>query len=355
MPRRALTGFRLTKDDGSVCSDGVATFYLAGTSTLTSAFSDRLASVSLGSAVSLGSLGRAPDIWLRDDRAYKVVLSGTGVTAVTIDYLADLAVSGSLPRGYIQGFAVSNTLADLSNRFDIAAGLARASTNDGDVSLGVVITKRVDASWTAGSGNGCWDSGTMAATGTGFLFAISNPTTGVVDVLGSASPTAPALPTGYTLARRIYAFRRVSGVNVAARQDGDVVTYQTNQGEISVTQAAGAARVQRTLAVPSGIRVRAFGSALAGLSPNADDQGYVLVTDGDAADQASTAGNSISAVRAETSSTGAVGAYGSGRFEVLTDTSARVWTRTSRTRAPTGDVFVVIGTAGFIDTRGRDE
>jgi hypothetical protein len=102
MARRVLAGFRLFKDNGAYASDGVATFALGGTSTAFQPFNSFELTTAIGPAVSCGTLGWLPDIWIPDDVSLKVTFTGTGVTTRTIDYveLAESSTSdetGSLP------------------------------------------------------------------------------------------------------------------------------------------------------------------------------------------------------------------------------------------------------------------
>jgi hypothetical protein len=66
-----------------------------------------------------------------------------------------------------------------------------------------LMTKRLDATWVAGTGNGGLDAGTLANNTWYYAFIIKNPTSGAVDFLFSTSRTSPTLPTGFTKYRRI--------------------------------------------------------------------------------------------------------------------------------------------------------
>lgn len=102
----------------------------------------------------------------------------------------------------IAGLTTSPNATNPTTRIDISAGVARAVDHSIDIVLPTGITKRFDAAWAAGSGNGGLDTGTFS-TGTHHVFVIRNPTSGVTDVLLSKSPTNPAMPAGYTKKRRI--------------------------------------------------------------------------------------------------------------------------------------------------------
>lgn len=82
-------------------------------------------------------------------------------------------------------------------RFDLSDGTAMALA---------AMTKRVNANWTAGTGNGALDTGSVANSSTYYVYVIHNPTTLATDVLFSLSATAPTMPSGYTKSRRVGSF-----------------------------------------------------------------------------------------------------------------------------------------------------
>jgi len=76
--------------------------------------------------------------------------------------------------------------------------------------LSSAITKRLDAAWAVGSGNGGLDTGTIANT-TYHVWLIQRSDTGVVDALFSTSLTSPTMPTNYDRKRRIGIIVRSAG------------------------------------------------------------------------------------------------------------------------------------------------
>lgn len=94
------------------------------------------------------------------------------------------------------GLEPSNNGTDAVNDVDISAGSCVASTGTTVISLGSSITKRLDATWAVGTGNGGLDTGAVA-NGTYYIWAIRRSDTGVVDVLFSLSNTSPTMPTDY--------------------------------------------------------------------------------------------------------------------------------------------------------------
>lgn len=71
------------------------------------------------------------------------------------------------------------------------------------------ITKGIDATWTAGTGNGGLDTGTVQSSQVYYIHIIHNLTSGVVDGLFSLSRTAPTMPSGYA-ERRCIGFVRTN-------------------------------------------------------------------------------------------------------------------------------------------------
>lgn len=124
---------------------------------------------------------------------------------------------GEFLRGYMSGLVLSNNAGDAANDIDFAAG---AAGSNGVVPvlmvLSSLLTKRADAAWAVGSGNGGFDSGTIA-NGVNFGWLIGRSDTGVIDGLISASSTAPVMPANYDWKVLVGSFIRSSAVNKAPR------------------------------------------------------------------------------------------------------------------------------------------
>lgn len=162
-----------------------------------------------------------------------------------------------LPRGYIDGFNMSNNGTDSTNDIDVSAGAAAADTDDAWIRLAASITKRIDASWAVGSGNGGMDTGSVANSTWYHVWAIMRPDTGVVDVLFSTSATSPTMPTNYTKKRRIGSVFRTSGAaNRQFIQRGDWFIWKTRTLDINTTTLSTTA-TNFVLPVPTGVRVEA--------------------------------------------------------------------------------------------------
>lgn len=246
-----------------------------------------------------------------------------------------------LPRGWIDGLTLSNNGSDATNDIDIAAGECRGTRGILDLVLSTGLTKRLDADWAAGTGNGMREA-TAIANGTYHIFLIgkADGTTDVFAYTGT-DPTS-VLPSGYIDYHRIGSILRESAAIVLFVQDGDIFSRKTLAADVSATNPGGTA-VTRTLSVPTGIKVWArvhTGATTGGSVPTV----AILLTDLNETDEAPSPGINAT-VTAPTSSSGA------GPFEVLTNTSAQI---RSRINGSAADVTFKITTRGWRDQRGRN-
>lgn len=115
-------------------------------------------------------------------------------------------------RGFIYGLDLTRNGTDATNDIDIAAGSAVDGTGVVSILLASALTKRIDAAWAVGTGNGGLDTGAVGDF-LYYIWLIRRPDTGVVDALFSLSNTAPTMPTNYTQKALIGAVRRNGGVN----------------------------------------------------------------------------------------------------------------------------------------------
>lgn len=114
-----------------------------------------------------------------------------------------------VPRGYIAGFTYANNGGDPTNDIDIAAGAAMDDTG-AYYMTGAALTKRSDATFTAGNNGGMLDTGAIGDNEY-YIFVIQRPDTLTTDYLCSLSSTAPTMPASYTLKRLIGYFARAAG------------------------------------------------------------------------------------------------------------------------------------------------
>lgn len=119
----------------------------------------------------------------------------------------------STPMGYLYGYIISINGTTPNTDLDIAAGTCQNSTNTLVITNSLTITKRASTSWSAGSGNGMLDTGSLQASTTYYIFAIAKAD-GTSDILCSTSATNPLLPTGYTVFRQIGIFTTDASVHI---------------------------------------------------------------------------------------------------------------------------------------------
>ncbi len=174
------------------------------------------------STVFVNTVTLTDDDWFNDVNRlhYTIFADAADVTAAKVAIKAH-------PRMAISGLTYSNNAGDVTNDLDIAAGEAIDSTGVRLMQLSAT-TKRSDAAWAVGSGNGGLDDIGSAGNNDFYIWVIVRVDTGVVDALFSLSSTAPTMPANYTLKRLIGWFKRVGGTVVLFH------TYETEGGGLEM-------------------------------------------------------------------------------------------------------------------------
>lgn len=247
-------------------------------------------------------------------------------------------------RGYLSGMTLSNNVSDATNDIDFAAGECADSTNATVMRSASTITKRLDAAWAAGTGNGGLDTGSIADT-TYHCYAIQKDSDGTTDFLFSASVSSPTMPTGYTYFRRIGSILRESSAIVGFVQDGDLFMRKVPKADVDGSSEGTSANL-KTLSVPSGVKVLARVAAWVFVNASENTNVALLATDPDQTNTAPST-NVFSLVALALGGTVAYDA--AGMLDLRTDTSARIRTRLSYATNTT----LRITTHGWIDSRGR--
>lgn len=252
-----------------------------------------------------------------------------------------------LPANYLTGLTLSNNVTDPTNDIDIATGTCRASASSSvaaNLTLGSSLTKRLDASWAVGSGNGWLDTGSIT-NGTYHAHLIRRSDTGVVDSLASLSPSAPTMPANYDSFRRIGSFKRVAGVIWPFRQDGDLFNLQTAVSVHNSGSAVGSALWDA--GVPSGINVRPFFHYLLQVGTTANSNVSMLM--------GSAASGGVTMTVAGTFTVGS-GAFDANASTVppifVTNTSAQIYMAVVIFGGALQSAIINLG--GWIDRRGQD-
>ncbi|MDK4730346.1 hypothetical protein [Rhizobium phaseoli] len=303
--------------------------------------------VSFGGKIDIGTPGSetvdADKIKATDITAIRTKLSVYSKAEVD----SAVAVSSGVA-GRLYGLTGSQNVTDANNDMDFATGeAASAGASPVIMVLASTITKRSDAAWAVGSGNGAMDTGTKPSSGWLHWYLIKRPDTGVVDVCCSASASVPtigvSIPAAYTKYRRIRSTKTDGSGNIIAdSQDGDEVLWLTavkENGGAAYSSGTTAALV--TLAgVPSGFKVRAIMNAT---FTSGTDTAGAFVNSPDESDQTIGVGNSlVNITNMQNASENA-----SAGLEVRTNTSGQV-----RHKAlAAGSLY--LATRGYIDRRGR--
>lgn len=148
------------------------------------------------------------------------------VNAAANGYLVEGSIPQLMPM-YMQGLTYSNNAGDATNDIDIAVGSARDATDAIDMVLTSALTKRSDATFVVGTGQGGLDTGAVGNSDY-YIWLIKRSDTGVVDAIFSLSNTAPTMPASYDYKRLIGWIKRVGGTIVAFH------TYETEGGGLEM-------------------------------------------------------------------------------------------------------------------------
>jgi len=144
----------------------------------------------------------------------------------------EAAAGGGVATGFIGGLTISNNASDGDHDIDIAVGSARDYADAETMTQGTAaLTKRIDATWAVGDGNGGLDSTDTVGNSTGYgVYLIRRSDTGVVDVLISSDMTsagsALTMPTSYDQKRLIGWVRTDGSANIVEfTQSGDYFNH----------------------------------------------------------------------------------------------------------------------------------
>lgn len=257
--------------------------------------------------------------------------------------ITDLVIESELPKNYLSGFTLSNNAVDTTNDIDIAAGICRDSTDTVNIVLSAAITKRLDATFVAGTGNGMRHTTAIANT-TYHLYVICDANGGNVDVFASTNASDPSsdgdYPAGYKF-RRIGSIVRASAAIRRFTQTGDLFLWASAIRDFNVT-SVGTAAITRTLSLPTGVKFEAYVHMHI---YGASDPHYGLASSLDEQDVAPTLNAHNFAYYTATAQ------YGEIPMFIRTNTSAQIRVRLSSGGASDGNQ---IWTLGWRDLRGKE-
>lgn len=256
--------------------------------------------------------------------------------------------------GHIKGCTLSNNGTDATNDIDIAAGSCIDSTDAFYIQC-AAMTKRLDANWSAGTGNGFRDSANAINNFTYHIYAVAKidgnnqdyyATTQATEALAL---TALRLETGgssYVWARRIGSILRESGAIVLFTQRGDEFLRKGTPFPFAPGANPGTSALTVNAGTPSGIQVDAIMSVTLS-DVTADATTYVLVTSPDQTDTTPSSSAFSFFLQSIVVPTAANESIAS-RWR--TSTSAQIRIRLSQS---TTDHFISAQGHGWVDTRGR--
>jgi len=249
MAQEALdsVGLNLTKDAGERWdAEGERIVNVGspvdGTDAVTKDYADALATGTLGSPISIANGGTAATTAAAALTNLGAVPVGTnpatgvsydnstsGLTATdaqaAIDEIVDEFVPNTNATSY--GFYTTRNAVDTVNDVDISAGQCWDTTRTVFMQ-GSAMTKRLDDTWAAGTGNGMLDTGTVAFDEGYHIYVMINDNDGTVDYLASLEGTWSAVsskPPNYTKGQIIGYITRGSSEIIPVEWSGSYAEY----------------------------------------------------------------------------------------------------------------------------------
>lgn len=244
----------------------------------------------------------------------------------------------------LSGLTLSNDAGDTTNDIAIAAGSCVSDDGTTLITL-TAMTKRLDAAWAAGTGQGGRSSAAAITDTTYHIWAVSKPNGLAPDVLMDVSATAPTWPSGYTKKKCIGSIIRSGGAILAFSQKGSRFLLSTPL----ITGTAnnpGISAVNRATGVPLGAKFIALLTVMAYTGVN--NFGFYVSSPEHAAPAPQVPATSSLTAPVTVSATAGATVWVSGYAEVLTNVSAEV--RTQISVSASGDRIGLI-TNGWIDLR----
>lgn len=258
--------------------------------------------------------------------------SQRAATTAYADRSASNATAAYVIRSYLAGLGLSNDATTPNTRINVAAGICADDTN----ALMLTLSAGTIDFVTVGA-NGL-DAGALASSTWYSVFAIGK-TNGVTALLASTSVTAPALPSGYTLKRRIGFVRTDGSARILAfAQFGDKFLWKSPPTDASTT-SIGTSPSLVALSVPVGVIVeallRVMGSGYATYAIYSPNQNAETVG-------SQAAPTNLVAVN------GTGGNSAAANYQIFTNATSKIAVVCNTTGA------ITIATDGWIDRRGQD-
>lgn len=221
---------------------------------------------------------------------------------------------------------------DAEHDIDVTAGIHMWDSTNTKILTSTAMTKRIDAAWSAGTGNGGLFAGTVAANMTYYYFMIYNPTTKVTDFGFNVYLNPNDRPSGYTYYSLLWAVKTDSSSNIIPfTQYGLYNEWVTPISNYSGSAVASKTAV--TMSTPNAIVTKVKFQA----SLHAESVAFNNTTSFFSANQADAApsvdGCDIQIAGNSGYDAGQVDEYGyaSGNFERYTNTASQIYHRTNNT------------------------
>jgi len=165
------------------------------------------------------------------------------------------------PRGFWSGGDLSNNVSDATNDIDFAPGAMVDSTGAYLMENLATMTKRLDATFAAGTNQGGRASAVSLSTSTWYhCYMIRNDTTGAVDYYFDTSASAANKPAGYThFRRRGSIYRDSGGVIKAFTNLGNKFWWNVPSLDLNAAPGVSATWTAWTLLTPVGFVTIPFG------------------------------------------------------------------------------------------------
>lgn len=293
--------------------------------------------------VDLPSETTPTDTTIDPTTAHAFVLEGGVLKRALINDIIPMDV------GQLYGLTLSNNAGDATNDIGIAIGEARDRTDAQDIKLLSALIKRIDASFTAGTNQGCMNTGAVADNTWYEIHLILDTAGPTVDVMCTTTDNRATLPTGYDNQRQIGWVRRGSATNLAFTQIDDYFTLTTQINDVAAAMTLTAAAV--TLTVPPSTIAR-FRAGLTGDSTFASDSDLTTVfseiVEGNVTPASSTGIASLSCSSGD-GTAGSNQCEAGGHFELRVSSTSTIEHDSASAEGSAFD----ISTYGWIDHRGK--
>lgn len=186
-------------------------------------------------------------------------------------------------RGFISGLTLSND-SDADHDIAIAVGVCRDSADAQTLVLSTIMTKRIDATWSAGDDAGGLFTGSVTTDTWYHLFLIRKTSDGSIDAGFDTSVSAANIPAGYAAYRRIGSVQTDGSSNIKPFvQFGDRFTWSAPTLDADNVATSTSAALT-TISTPLAVKVEA--ELYVNIEDDASNTKSILLSDPDVPDLA---------------------------------------------------------------------